>query len=217
MSCRRRQRLIVYNAAGFGNDIINSFDATGGTAATQDRIDLSALGITAANFATRVIESTVGGNTLITVRDGWQHIGTSDTGDNNAIASPTSPCGCCTGVHHRRGNNIRSTAPPTPTSSTPGGNDVVNARRSTATQQDNTLNGTAGNDTIAAASRANDTINGDAGDDTIIWNANTRGLPPPTAVTSSTAARKAASVTPSSSTATPAAKTYSIYTPAGLG
>ena len=38
----------------FGADSINSFDAAGGTPATQDRIDLSGLGITAANFATRV-------------------------------------------------------------------------------------------------------------------------------------------------------------------
>ena len=42
---------IVYNASGFGDDIINSFDAAGGTPANQDRIDLSGLGITAANFA----------------------------------------------------------------------------------------------------------------------------------------------------------------------
>ena len=35
---------IVYNAAGFGNDIITSFDAAGGTRGNQDLIDLSALG-----------------------------------------------------------------------------------------------------------------------------------------------------------------------------
>ncbi len=45
---------IVYNAAGFGNDIINSFDATGGNATNQDLIDLRGLGVTAANFAARV-------------------------------------------------------------------------------------------------------------------------------------------------------------------
>ncbi len=48
--------VIIYNAAGFGADIITNFDATGGTAATQDLINLSAFGITAANLATRVIE-----------------------------------------------------------------------------------------------------------------------------------------------------------------
>ena len=55
---------IVYNAINFGNDIINSFDAAGGTPATQDRIDLSAFGITAANFATRVSIAPSGANTL---------------------------------------------------------------------------------------------------------------------------------------------------------
>ena len=47
---------IVYNAAGFGADTIASFDAAGGTPASQDRIDLSGLGVTAANFAQRVFE-----------------------------------------------------------------------------------------------------------------------------------------------------------------
>ena len=62
---------IVYNSTNFGNDIINSFDFDGGTAANQDQIDLSALGITAANFDTRVVEATIGGaaNTLLTIRD----------------------------------------------------------------------------------------------------------------------------------------------------
>ena len=32
---------LVYNATNFGNDVINSFDAAGGTAASQDLIDLS--------------------------------------------------------------------------------------------------------------------------------------------------------------------------------
>ena len=62
---------IVYNAAGFGNDVINSFDSAGGTAANQDKIDLSGLGITSANFAQRVFELTIGGNgnTLLTIRE----------------------------------------------------------------------------------------------------------------------------------------------------
>ena len=42
--------VVIYNGVGFGADIITGFDATGGTAATQDLIDLSALGITAANL-----------------------------------------------------------------------------------------------------------------------------------------------------------------------
>ena len=47
---------IVYNTTNFGNDVINSFDSAGGSPANQDRIDLSGLGVTAANFANRVFE-----------------------------------------------------------------------------------------------------------------------------------------------------------------
>ena len=46
--------LIRYSANGFGADIITNFDATGGSAITQDLIDLSALAVTSANFGTRV-------------------------------------------------------------------------------------------------------------------------------------------------------------------
>ena len=51
---------IVYNAPNFGNDIINSFDARR-HADNQDRIDLSGLGVTAANFANRVFETGTAG------------------------------------------------------------------------------------------------------------------------------------------------------------
>lgn len=49
---------------GFGNDIINDFDADplGG----QDLLDVSAMGITAANFASRVTISDLGADTLVT-------------------------------------------------------------------------------------------------------------------------------------------------------
>ncbi len=50
---------IVYNTVNFGNDTISSFDATGGTPATQDRIDLSGLGVTAANFRKPCVRSRV--------------------------------------------------------------------------------------------------------------------------------------------------------------
>ena len=62
---------IVYNSTNFGADIVNSFDTDGGAVDNQDKIDLSALGITAANLGTRVVESTIGGagNTLLTIRD----------------------------------------------------------------------------------------------------------------------------------------------------
>jgi Ca2+-binding RTX toxin-like protein len=58
----------VYTAA-FGNDTISGFDAnpTGG----QDRLDISGLGVTAANFGTRVtIGASPLGGTLITITDG---------------------------------------------------------------------------------------------------------------------------------------------------
>ncbi len=52
-------------AAGFGNDRINGFDAnpTGG----QDLLDISAFGVTSANFAARVTIADVGANTLVTI------------------------------------------------------------------------------------------------------------------------------------------------------
>jgi Ca2+-binding RTX toxin-like protein len=52
-------------AAGFGNDVISGFDAnpTGG----QDRMDLSGLGITAANFAASVTITDLGANTLVAI------------------------------------------------------------------------------------------------------------------------------------------------------
>ena len=65
---------LVYNTTNFGNDTVTSFDSIGDTAATQDKIDLSALGVTAANFATRVniadVEDGAVDDTLITVVDG---------------------------------------------------------------------------------------------------------------------------------------------------
>ena len=67
--------IVRYTASGFGADIINTFDAnaTGG----QDLIDLSALGLTAANIGTTAtsriqlqdIEDGATDDTLITIRD----------------------------------------------------------------------------------------------------------------------------------------------------
>jgi len=58
-------------AAGLGNDTISDFDAIaqGG----QDLLNVSALGITAANFATRVTVTDLGADMLI------QFVGTTDT------------------------------------------------------------------------------------------------------------------------------------------
>ena len=155
---------IVYNAAGFGDDVINSFDATGGAPTNQDRIDLSGLGITAANFATRVLESTVGGtgNTLLTIRDAslLTTIGTirvngvtnanMDASDFTLAVAGNVITGTATGQTHNGGAGAD-------TINALGGNDTVNAG--------------AGNDTINGGT-GNDTLNGDDGDDTFNWNAN---------------------------------------------
>ena len=154
--------IVRYTASGFGNDTITNFDATGGSATTQDRIDLSALGITAANLGTRVIELTVGANTLLTVRDAsLTTIGTiTVNGISNAaidasdyILAPAAPApvgGATNGNDTLNGG---------------GGNDTINALDGA-----DTVNGNGGNDTITGGLGV-DTINGGAGDDTIIWNA----------------------------------------------
>jgi Ca2+-binding RTX toxin-like protein len=53
-------------AAGFGNDSIIGFDETGGVGA-QDFLDVSALGVTAANFSALVGLAQVGANVVITI------------------------------------------------------------------------------------------------------------------------------------------------------
>jgi Ca2+-binding RTX toxin-like protein len=155
---------IVYNTPNFGADIINSFDATGGTPASQDRIDLSALGITAANFAARVAETTIGGagNTLLTITDGAANqIGTirvnGVTNANMDITDFTLAVAGAVLPGATAGNNtLNGTA----------GNDIINALAGT-----DTVNAGAGNDNITGGI-GNDTLNGDAGDDTFTWNAN---------------------------------------------
>jgi Ca2+-binding RTX toxin-like protein len=151
---------IVYNQPGFGNDIINSFDASGGSSTNQDKIDLSGLGITAANFSQRVVESTIGGNnnTLLTIREGGPGSATLGTirvnGVNNAsmdqsdfILSPVT-------INGTGGNNtINGTA----------GDDIINGLGG-----NDTINGLAGNDTIDGGT-GDDVISGGSGDDTIHW------------------------------------------------
>ena len=56
---------IVLNA-NFGNDVINGFDASVG-GGVQDHIDVSGLGITAANFAAHVTITDLGADTLVTI------------------------------------------------------------------------------------------------------------------------------------------------------
>jgi Ca2+-binding RTX toxin-like protein len=145
--------VIRYNAAGFGADVINNFDAnaTGG----QDLIDVSGLGLTVADvgataaFRVQIQEVEDGGtdDTLITIRDaGGAVMGTILL--NEIDNAPTV--------------NVSASDFIFTTSSPPVGG---------ATNGNNTLNGTAGNDTVTGL-QGNDTISTLAGDDTIIWNAN---------------------------------------------
>jgi Ca2+-binding RTX toxin-like protein len=156
---------IIYNSENFGDDVINSFDNAGGTAASQDLIDLSGLGITTATFATRVTEGTIGGtgNTLLTIRNAANtaNIGTIRINNSTnasidatdfilATAGPALP-GATTG-----NNTLNGTV----------GNDTINALAG-----NDTVNGNEGNDTIIGGP-GTDTLNGNDGDDTFIWNAN---------------------------------------------
>ena len=72
-------------AAGFGNDKILQFDAD--PAGGEDQLDLTAFGITAANFAARVTIAGAGADTLITI-DGnaAQTILLVGVGDRNVSA-----------------------------------------------------------------------------------------------------------------------------------
>lgn len=150
--------VVIYNAVGFGNDILTGFDATGGSAATQDLVDLSALGITAANLATRVLESQVGANTVLTVRDAaLQTIGTIQV---NGIA-PTAI--------DATDYILAAAAPaafgaPTAGADTITGNAVANLIDGLG--GNDTLSGGAGNDVVIGGEGA-DVINGDDGNDTL--------------------------------------------------
>ena len=50
---------------GFGNDVISAFDANPGGG--QDFLDISGLGITAANFAASVVITDLGNDTLVNI------------------------------------------------------------------------------------------------------------------------------------------------------
>lgn len=153
---------IVYRQPGFGNDTINSFDASGGSVTNQDKIDLSGLGITAANFSQRVFESTVGGNnnTLLTIREGGSNSAILGTirvnGVNNASMDQSDFILAPTVINGTSGNNtLNGTA----------ADDVINGLGG-----NDTINGLAGNDRIDGGT-GNDTVNGGSGDDTIHWTA----------------------------------------------
>jgi Ca2+-binding RTX toxin-like protein len=140
---------LVYNATSFGADVVNSFDSSGGTAATQDLIDLRALGVTAANFDTRVVETAQGGNTLLTIRDGnLNPMGTILINGSNAAAIDSS-------------DFLLAEAPP-PTFGSP-----TNAANTiTGNAAANTITGLGGNDTLSGAG-GNDVINGGEGADAL--------------------------------------------------
>ncbi len=66
---------------GFGNDVINDFDAN--PAGGQDKLDISALGISASNFASHVLIFDVGADTLVVV-DG-DTIRLAGVGNSNTV------------------------------------------------------------------------------------------------------------------------------------
>jgi Ca2+-binding RTX toxin-like protein len=156
---------LIYNAANFGNDIVTSFDSVGGTATTQDLIDLRALGVTAANFASRVtiedVEDGTVDDTLITVRDASNAVvGTirleelEATGANGVTAADfilAQPTPAAFGAPTNAANTITGTAAANLINGL-GGND--------------TLNGGAGDDVVNGDEGA-DTLNGGAGNDTL--------------------------------------------------
>ncbi|MBY2949258.1 peroxidase family protein [Rhizobium leguminosarum] len=154
---------IIYSATGFGADSISSFDATGGTPATQDRIDLSGLGVTAANFNNRVFETASGANTIITIRENGPASTIQGTiqinGVNNAGIDISDFTLATAG-------NVITGAAAGQTHNGTGGADTINALGG-----NDTVNAGAGND-IVNGGTGNDTLNGDAGDDTFNWNAN---------------------------------------------
>ena len=155
--------VIIYNGVGFGNDIVTGFDATGGTATTQDRIDLSALGITATNLDTRVIESQVGANTLLTVRDAsLATIGTIQVNGMLTTAIDATDYILATAPANTiNGNDTSQTINGTTTADTinaAGGNDIVNANDGNDVvfggEGTDTLNGEDGNDTLSGGAAA---------------------------------------------------------------
>ena len=133
---------IVYNTTNFGNDVINSFDSAGGSPANQDRIDLSGLWATAANFANRVfrVGRRTGQHRIITIRE-------------NGAASAIQ------GTIQINGSNTAAI-------------DITDFTLATgtvlagATAGNDTLNGTAGGDIINALA-GTDTVNGNGGNDTL--------------------------------------------------
>ncbi|SCZ13531.1 peroxidase family protein [Microvirga guangxiensis] len=134
--------VIRYTASNFGNDVINGFDAVGGSINTQDMIDLSGLGVTADNFASRVFETAEGTSTLLTIRENGPSSTVLGTIRINGVAATAID----------QSDFILAAAAPT---------NVI-----TGTNAGQTINGTANGDTINAMG-GNDTVNGNGGNDVL--------------------------------------------------
>lgn len=147
---------IVYDAPDFGSDTVASFDANpnGGG---QDRIDLSGLGITAADFASRVSIISNGTNTRIDVAGGGSITLNGVTGSgNNAI---TMADFILAGQTTITGTNADETLTGT------AGADVILGGGGA-----DTIDGLAGNDVIDGGA-GDDVLFGGSGDDVIHWQA----------------------------------------------
>ncbi|HET7716882.1 MAG TPA: hypothetical protein VFK86_14760, partial [Bauldia sp.] len=149
--------VIVYNAANFGSDIVNGFDAN--PAGGQDLINVVGLGITLANFNAMVTITDLGADTLVSFGGGSiTLVGVNGTSPN-LISSD---------------DFVLSTVPVLLPGATAGGdtlNGTIGNDEIQALGGNDTVNAGAGND-IVVGGLGNDTLNGDAGDDRFLWNAN---------------------------------------------
>jgi Ca2+-binding RTX toxin-like protein len=151
---------IVYDTADFGNDTVASFDANpnGGG---QDRIDLSGLGITSADFASRVTITANGTSTRVDVAGGGSITLNGVTGaGNNAISIADFILS--------GGNTIIGTAAGETLAGTAGADIILGGGGA------DTINGLSGNDTIDGGA-GDDDLFGDSGDDIFHWQAPSGG------------------------------------------
>jgi Ca2+-binding RTX toxin-like protein len=156
--------VIRYTATGFGNDVVNGFDAN--TNGGQDRIDLSALGLTSANFAARVtiadIEDGTVDDTLITVRDASNAVmGTIRLEEVEATNGVTSADFILATAPQ---NGRTDEAPPIVAADITSGDGGANTI--TGDSNGNIILGLAGND-ILNGGGGDDVVNGGAGKDTL--------------------------------------------------
>ena len=159
--------VIRYTASGFGDDVINGFDAN--PTLGQDRIDLSGLGITSLNFNSRVSFTESFGDTLVTVLNADGSTAGTIRIDNVLFGNGATQISVS--------DFILATPPGSTIDGTPGNNALNGGNNSDAINGlagNDTLNGNGGNDVLTGGT-GSDIVNGGDGDDTIIWNANTSG------------------------------------------